>query len=438
MKKGFTLIEVLGALIVLGAISAIVFVIVGNIINTSRDSIYKKNESLLVEKARSYALSSDFVFPLNLGDYNIIELSTLKQNGMIDKMVDPKDSSILCDGKVYVYKAVSTTYEYIPYLECGTNYKTSNANYLDNNVSSISHTTVGNNHTITINLNSNNRVGYVYAQNRNIHMYKPTSLNYTQWNLNTSGTQGSFSINGSVSENTIILKENPWGRQDIVWANLGNDLASDADGGWNVTNLAINHTQTYRLSVWIRREDAFSSTTPSVVTGRTYFGTQANTVYNLGTTTLNNNPYFRNNIISELPSMVDNWLLWVAHIHPSSYSGFSIANSGVFKTDGTRLIGMTDYKWALNQTVGGHRVYLFYSTSVNEKQFYYRPRMEIVNANTPSINDLLNGYENPDIYGNGEINTTNTITINVSGTGIFPITLKNTDGTVKIIPYVIN
>ena len=75
---------------------------------------------------------------------------------------------------------------------------------------------------------------------------------------------------------------------------------------------------------------------------------------------------------------------------------------------------------------------------INEKQFYYRPRMEVVQSTTPSIQDLLNGVENPEIYGHTETITNNTISHSYTGKGIVPITIKMLDGSVKIIPYVIN
>jgi prepilin-type N-terminal cleavage/methylation domain-containing protein len=437
MKKGFTLMELLGAIVIIGIIATIVFIIVTDLVSNSTNKMYVRNENLMKEKAKTYAFSSDFVFPTVTGTSSIIELSTLREEGLIERILDPKDNSIVCDGKVYVYKALDNSFEYIPYLECGTNYKTSNVSYSDSDITSISHTSSGNNHTITITLNTNHKVGNIYTNNLNVSLYKPTLVDYTVWNVGTFGSQGTFAQNGVNAENQIVVRENPWGRQDIVWGNISNDITSDADGGWNNNGRSVNSNSTYRLSVWIKREDLYSSTTPSVVTGRTYFGTQASTVQNLGTTTTNTNPYFGNYVLSELPAMQNNWLLWVAHIHASGYAGTSSPLSGVYKLDGTRLIGLTDYKWIPGQTLGGHRAYLFYSTSVNEKQYYYRPRMEIVDSNTPSIQDLLKGYENPDING-ATITTSNIITSSVSGKGIFPITFKTLDGKVKIIPYIIN
>ena len=79
-------------------------------------------------------------------------------------------------------------------------------------------------------------------------------LDYSIWQLNTSGSQGNFSKNGETYENKILLGTNPWGRTDILWVVNENDANSNADGGWNVTDLPIDKTKTYRLSVWIKEK----------------------------------------------------------------------------------------------------------------------------------------------------------------------------------------
>lgn len=132
MKKGFTLIELLGAIFLIGVFALITYYVVGDLIETSASKVYIKTESLLVENARNYALSSDFVFPDVIGEYVIIEGSTLEQEGVISRISDPKDNSSTCLGKIYVYKSTETVYEYIPFLDCGSNYRSILPAYLDN------------------------------------------------------------------------------------------------------------------------------------------------------------------------------------------------------------------------------------------------------------------------------------------------------------------
>jgi hypothetical protein len=214
--------------------------------------------------------------------------------------------------------------------------------------------------------------------------YTNNILDDSTWVPGLTGTVGMFGSNGD--GNQIITFSNPWGEPSPTWATLGNDSASDADGGWNVQNLAVDSTKKYRLSVWIRRENAGN--------GRTYFGCQANTVANLSDGATNGNPYFYSPVTTDAPEIVDNWTLWIAYIQPSTYSGGSDPTNGIYKLDGTRTRGMTDYKWVSGITYGGHRTYLYYSTSTTERHYWFRPRMEICDGSEPTIQELIIGMNN--------------------------------------------
>jgi hypothetical protein len=211
-------------------------------------------------------------------------------------------------------------------------------------------------------------------------------LNTSDWKVGTSGSQGMFGQNGTTDENQILLFQNPWGGIEPTWATISNNVESDSDGGWNVTGRPIDHTKKYRLTVWIRREN--------VGDGRTYFGCQGSSVSNLGSTTANTNPYFTSKLIGEAPEMENEWTLWVGYIHPSDYAGGTDPTNGIYTLDGKRTRGFTDYKWMAGQTTGGHRTYLYYSTSIAERQYWVRPRMEMCDGTEPTIQELLRGEDN--------------------------------------------
>lgn len=225
-------------------------------------------------------------------------------------------------------------------------------------------------------------------------------LDTSVWKVGVKGSQGNFSCNGTMDENIVIIGKNPWGVDEKLWTTPGNDEARGADGGWNVTDIPIDKTKTYRLSVWIKRTD--------VGDGRTYFGCQGSTVANLNNGQNNANPYFGSRTISELPEMEGQWLLWVAHIHPHNYTSTSSNKlSGIYDETGNKLTALTDYKWKDDAVKGGHRSYLYYSTSTNEEQYWCRPRMEIFDESAPTIYDLLAGRDeviNPVINSNTTIN----------------------------------
>jgi hypothetical protein len=210
-------------------------------------------------------------------------------------------------------------------------------------------------------------------------------MNTSAWTVGTIGNQGNYIQNG-FNENQIINYNNPWGNNDIVWATLGNNSGSDDDGGWNYEYIPIDHTKKYRLSVWIRRENLGTGQ------GTTYFGCQAYTVTNLGSSTVNDNPYFYASYNAELNN---NWVLMVAYIHPSNYAGSADSTSGMYTLNGNHVLNFTDYKWTSTATYGGHRTYLYYSTKTDERCYWCRPRFEICDGTESSITDL--------IYGNDDV-----------------------------------
>lgn len=213
----------------------------------------------------------------------------------------------------------------------------------------------------------------------------PQLLNTNQWILGTSGTQGDFNQNGSTTENSIINYHDPWETLSKTWRAIS-DGGSGPDGGWSLNSYPVDKDKKYRFSVWIKREEVNNSS------GRTYFGVQWDTVCDLGTTTINSNPYFGYPNIYEAPDIVDSWLLFVGHVHPFDYTGSTDSESGIYRLNGTKLsYPFTDYKWSSGTTSSGHRTYLYYSNVVGEKQYWSNPRMELINEFSPTLTDLLMG-----------------------------------------------
>lgn len=236
--------------------------------------------------------------------------------------------------------------------------------------------------------------------------FAPTLVDYSVWKDGQTGSIGVWSQNGATSENNRIIKDNPNGNPDIVWATITNDSTSDGDGGWNVSNISIDNTKKYRFTCWVRREN--------VGNGRTYWGCQGGVVCNLSNGTVNDNPYFSNPLIGEAPELQDNWCLFVGYIHPHTYSlTTSDSTNGIYRYDTkARVRGVSDFKWTPTAKVGGIRSYLFYSTSQQEKQFWYRPRFEVCDGNEPTIDELLNCSEHyPLLNINSSISFNNNSTI---------------------------
>ena len=212
-------------------------------------------------------------------------------------------------------------------------------------------------------------------------------LNLNDWVTGSGGTSG-LTANGLTSENEREWGVGPLGTQVILWKGAPSG-DGNADGGWNSVDIAINNQKTYRFSVWIKRSNSKN--------GTAYFGCSG---VNSLAGVANNNPYFWYGNLPEL----DRWYLLVGYVHGSNDP--STVNYGAIYdgATGQKVIGMTDFKFASTTTATRHRSYLFYDSNVNDRQYFYGPRIEEVNGNEPTITSLLN---NPvgagDFYFSGKV-----------------------------------
>lgn len=198
-------------------------------------------------------------------------------------------------------------------------------------------------------------------------------LNLNEWVTGSGGITG-FSVNGLATENEREWGIGPQGRQVIIWKGTPSG-DQNGDGGWNSSDISINNQKTYRYTVWIKKTNSKA--------GITYLGCSpgVNTLDGV----VNNNPYFWYGKLPEL----DRWYLLVGYVHgsndPSTVSSGAIYDG----VTGKKVLSMTDYKFAATTTTTRHRSYLFYDPDVNDRQYFYGPRLEEVNGNEPAISSLL-------------------------------------------------
>ncbi|WP_245869868.1 hypothetical protein [Pedobacter ginsengisoli] len=201
-------------------------------------------------------------------------------------------------------------------------------------------------------------------------------LDLTGWTVG-SGTSGIFTMNGQASENVREWGEGPNGNRVILWK-AQPDGTSNADGGWNTQAFPIIHTNMYRFSVWLRKTNSNS--------GASYFGCR-----NVSTlsSVVTSNPYFWQ---GDLPQL-NKWYLLVGYIHGSGDT--SIINYGGLYDglSGAKVADAVDYKFEDGTTTSVHRAYLFNDPNLNDRQYFYAPRVDLVNGNEPSLSELL-GLQN--------------------------------------------
>lgn len=116
-KKGFTLVELLGVLVIIGILSAISVAIYTNSINSSKNSLSDFQKKQLEEAARTYVAINTISFNNLFDDPSIcvgIANAVLNKEGLLNNQVtDPKDNSNLLEGHIEVnYDTTNNQYTY--------------------------------------------------------------------------------------------------------------------------------------------------------------------------------------------------------------------------------------------------------------------------------------------------------------------------------------
>jgi hypothetical protein len=209
------------------------------------------------------------------------------------------------------------------------------------------------------------------------------------WVLGSTSNQTSpnglfpdFNVNQSEGgENEIISGTGPHGRPMLLWDGHSVDgSGTGPDGGWNSGTFAIDPKKTYRFC------QAFKFT--GALGGTFYHGVGGSTVDDLGTETVNTNPYFQ--AVGSGTFTLDRWYLAVGYVHPYNHAGTTNLGAIYDMVTGATITGSTDYKWASSSTVStNQRSYLYYSSNTSAHLHFAPPRVEAVDGNEPTILALL-------------------------------------------------
>lgn len=116
MKKGFTLIELMAVIFILGVIGTIAVVAVDKTIKDNKESLYQIQISNIEAAARLWGDSHIDLIPDENGDALSIPLLILKQDGLLDKEYkNPKNDKLFFDNMyidisyengVYIYNVI--------------------------------------------------------------------------------------------------------------------------------------------------------------------------------------------------------------------------------------------------------------------------------------------------------------------------------------------
>jgi len=107
MKKnnnGFTLVELLAVIVVLGIILTIAIPKIVLLINNAKESVYVKDEQMMVSSVKKFVLTNGDYIPDEIGVGINVPLSEMISQNFMENIVDPKDKSTNCTGYVEVKK----------------------------------------------------------------------------------------------------------------------------------------------------------------------------------------------------------------------------------------------------------------------------------------------------------------------------------------------
>lgn len=114
MKKGFTLVELLAVIIVLGIIATIGIMSVSNVIDTSKESTYQEQVRVIEKAAQEWAIENTNELPEMVeGNYTSVTVETLSQQGYLRNIPkDPRTGKEMTGYVIIKYTSNQYTYVY--------------------------------------------------------------------------------------------------------------------------------------------------------------------------------------------------------------------------------------------------------------------------------------------------------------------------------------
>ena len=111
LKKGFTLVELISVIIVLGIISLIVFPVVRNQIELVKTESYNRSVDSIVDAARRYVSTGQLGYPT---EEQTLSLEVLIQAGLLDRnaLINPRTDDPLGGCVMYKWNETSNIFEY--------------------------------------------------------------------------------------------------------------------------------------------------------------------------------------------------------------------------------------------------------------------------------------------------------------------------------------
>lgn len=120
-KKGFTLVELLGVVIIIGVIVAIVFPSVSNVLKRSEGVVKDIQINKILDSAYDFTLKNPAFLPENI-EIKYITLNDLKKQNLIDSNIKDSNKKIFSDDLVISVRRKNTNYKKQKYSKYNGDY----------------------------------------------------------------------------------------------------------------------------------------------------------------------------------------------------------------------------------------------------------------------------------------------------------------------------
>ena len=121
-EKGFTLVELLAVVAIMAILMGVATINLSKSQEKARQEAYSAMESSAHAAAQNYIQRHSSVVPTS-PSYKTITISTLVEEGLLPKLIDPLKKGETCSGEVLVQKEKGTgntldSYKYIVKIQC--------------------------------------------------------------------------------------------------------------------------------------------------------------------------------------------------------------------------------------------------------------------------------------------------------------------------------
>lgn len=112
MKKGFTLVELIGVIVILGLLGLIVTATINKSVNNAKEELYNTQLNLIIAGAEAWASKNVLSLPSNNNESISVTLGQLKEQGLIDDVINPKTKEAFSDNVTIKITRIGNNYKY--------------------------------------------------------------------------------------------------------------------------------------------------------------------------------------------------------------------------------------------------------------------------------------------------------------------------------------